>query len=251
MRILKKEYTLYLDEILPLQNLKYFCLAGVIIEGDHYQKEIVPAINKIKRDIFEDENIILHESNIRRPQAGTDYMKVKKPAARNLYFTKINEFFTQKEFVVLGAALHGSNAESIYPNHRDRYFVCLQIILENFTHFLMKNDATGKILIESRNPKQDEQLRKHFNNLRFTTGTLFYNPKDISRYIKSIDFPSKQENNIGLQIADMIPNPMNRQLSGMSQVVPDLINVITSKIYDGNVNNARRFGMKILVKDVA
>lgn len=243
-----KNYTLYLDEILPLNNLKYFCLAGVIIEDDYFTQEVTPAIEQIKIDIFGDKSVILHEADIRRPKPNTKYMMVKEKKDRDLYFEKINQFFDEKEFTIIGAALNEFNVSTVYPNHRDRYFVCLQIILENFTHFLMKHNGKGKILIESRNSTQDKQLRKHFNNLTVSTGTLFYNPKDIRRYITAIDFPSKKSNNIGLQIADMIPNPMNRKLSGMKQTVNGLLSKIESKVYDGQMGNAKRFGMKILVK---
>lgn len=242
------EYTLYLDEILPLGNLKYFCLAGVIIRDDIYNTDIITAVNDIKDEIFETRDVILHESNIRKPKEGTHYMKVKEEEDRNRYFSLVKDLFDTKDFHVIGAALNAGNAEQLYPGHRDRYFMCLQIILENFTHFLMANNGVGKIVIESRNKKQDAQLRKHFNNLRCSTGTLFYNPKDIGNYIKSIDFPEKKSNNIGLQIADMIPNPVNRELSGMKQVVPELIQSINTKIYNGNLDNIRRFGMKVLVK---
>ena len=225
---MSKNYTLYLDEILPLGPLKYFCLAGVIIEDAYYNADVVTAIEQIKQNIFQDTSVILHEADIRRPKIGTKYMMVKKRENRERYYSEINQFFDKKDFTILGAALHDANARSIYPNHRDRYFVCLQIILENFAHFLMKNDGIGKIKIESRNLKQDGDLKKHFNNLVHSTGTLFYRPIHLKHYIKSIDFPSKYSNDIGLQIADMIPNSVNRHLSGMDQVIPDLINKIVS-----------------------
>lgn len=245
---MSKNYTLYLDEILPLDHLQFFCLAGVIIEDAYYNAEVVPAIEQIKQNIFQDTSVILHEADIRKPKSGTKYMMVKQRAAREQYFREINQFFDEKNFTIIGAALNDANARSIYPNHRDRYFVCLQIILENFAHFLMKNDGIGQIRIESRNPKQDGQLKRHFNSLLNTTGTLFYQPVLLKTYIKSIDFPAKNSNDIGLQIADMIPNPVNRYLSGSKQVVPDLISKILSKTYDGTVQNVNRFGMKVLVK---
>lgn len=245
---MEKRYTLYLDEILPLDKLKYFCLAGVIIEDGYYNAEIIPAIEQIKMNTFQTTSVILHEADIRRPTPGTPYMMVKSKSAREQYYSEINKFFDEKEFTIIGAALNTANALSIYPNHRDRYFVCLQIILENFAHFLMKNNGVGKIKIESRNRRQDDQLKRHFNSLVNSTGTLFYQPILLKKYIDSIDFPSKLSNEIGLQIADMIPNPLNRHLSEMKQVIPGLIDKIQAKTYDGTVQKVERFGMKILVK---
>ena len=48
----------------------------------------------------------------------------------------------------------------------------------------------------------------------------------------------------------MIPNPLNRHLSGMDQAIEHLYPTIESKIYDGNRTNLQRFGQKVLVKDL-
>lgn len=256
-----KNYTLYLDEIQANDPLKYFCLAGVIIENQLYKDAIVPAINSIKNKQFGTTTVILHEVDIKKgrtlkPQNDNQKLiksKMKTTSNRDSYYNDIVNFFNSNEFTVISASLHQQNAKDTYPNHRDKYFMTLQIILENFTHFLIENNGIGQILIESRrsqhNTSLDDQLDMHFNKLRCLTGTLFYKAETISKYIKTIAFEEKNKNNIGLQIADMIPNSLNRHLSGMEQVIPNLYTAIEQKTYNGNRDNLKRFGQKVLVKD--
>lgn len=110
---------------------------------------------------------------------------------------------------------------------RDKYFISLHLILENFVNFLQRNDGKGNIIIESRNPTQDEQLQKHLG---------------------TVSFPVKQENIIGLQIADLIPNPLNRDLSEMPQKQDGLLELIKQKAYHGDdtIQQEKRFGIKVI-----
>lgn len=254
-------YTLYLDEIQANPPFQYFCLAGVVIKDSEYN-EIKAQINKIKIDIFGDENVILHEADIRTPKNITkaDAMSIlvkdtmSKGKIKKKYFDRVVEFFKANEFTVLSASLHQNNVAQTYPGHRDKYFMALQIIMENFTHFLIENKAKGKIVIESRMSESDtnldDQLYTHFTQLRCITGTLFYESSVISKYIRSITFIEKSQNEIGLQIADMIPNALNRHLSSYRQATEGLYEEIESKTYCGNRSNIKRFGQKVLVKSV-
>ncbi|HDR7327125.1 TPA: DUF3800 domain-containing protein, partial [Bacillus toyonensis] len=175
----------------------------------------------------------------------TPYEVMKKKENRVAYISKINELFQNQNFHVLGVAIHEQDLERLYPNLRDKYFISLQVILENYVNFLERNDGIGNIVIESRNPKQNQQLQNHFYNLK-ATGTLFYEQSVLQKHLGTISFPLKAENITGLQIADMIPNPLNRDLSGMEQKIPGLIKNIKQKVYDGLIGEHNRFGIKII-----
>jgi len=258
---MSKTFTLYLDEIQANNNLEYFCLAGIIIEDEYYQNEIKTAIDQIKMKHFDTIEVILHEKDIRNPFKMKETNPFKRLFKRKMgnkvdkqkeYFEDVVEFFKENEFKVLSASLHQDNAVKAYPGHRDKYFITLQIILENFTHFLIENNTKGNIMIESRSTQidtsLDDQLDMHFTKLRSVTGTLFYEPQTISKYIKSISFKEKSMNEVGLQIADMIPNPLNRHLSGVDQSIQGIYEEIERKTYEGNRGNVKRFGKKVLVK---
>lgn len=254
------EYTLYLDEIQANDPYEYFCLAGVIIKNELY-KDIETCINEIKKRHFETTEVILHEVDIRRApnnKGKTPNEKIirrfmRKEESKESYFKDLVSFFKNNEFVVLSASLHQRNSKETYPKHRDKYFMTLQILLENFTHFLIEHNGVGNIVIESRRSQHDtsldDLLDMHFHKLRCLTGTLFYNAQTISKYIKRIEFKEKKSNHIGIQIADMIPNSLNRHLSNQPQVIEGLYEEIEKKTYAGERNNKMRFGKKVLVKN--
>lgn len=239
-------YSLYLDEILPNGPFKYFCLAGVVIKEDNYVEKVIPSINKIKNEVFGDTTVILHEQEIRKPERGTVFEIFKDEEVRNKYWNSVVDFFATENFNVFSVSIHQDELERIYPGMRDKYFISLQVILENFVHFLLRVNGKGNIMVESRNPSQNEQLQFHFHNLK-ANGTLFYEQRILQSHLGTISFPLKADNIIGLQIADMIPNPLNRELSEMKQKVPEpIIEAIKQKSYDGGIDQQQRFGIKII-----
>ncbi|KZO00489.1 DUF3800 domain-containing protein [Pseudobacillus badius] len=238
-------YILFLDEILPSGNLKYFCLAGYVVEQELYAKEIIPEINELKQELFGNTTVILHEAEIHRPERDTPYEIFKQAKFRNLYWDRIKEIFKKYNLYILSASIHEKDLKHLYPGMRDKYFICLQIILENYVNFLERHNGTGNITIESRNQSQNEQLQGHFYNLK-ATGTLFYEPKMLQKHLGTISFPLKAENNVGLQLADMIPNSLNRDLSNAKQRTKGLIDIINSNAYDGLIDEKQRFGIKVI-----
>lgn len=240
-------YILFLDEILPSGDLKYFCLAGFVVSQDVYAKSIIPEINELKQDLFGNTTIILHEMEIQRPQKGSPYEIFRKAENRNFYWEKIKEIFQKYNASIFSASIHEEELKYLYPGMRDKYFICLQLILENFVNFLERHNGVGNIMIESRNQKQNEQLQGHFYNLK-ATGTLFYEAKHLQKHLGTISFPLKEENNIGLQLADMIPNSLNRDLSKRKQRTKGLIDIINAQAYDGLINDKQRFGIKVIPK---
>ena len=61
-----KEYYLFLDESKPNTNFRNFTLGGVVVEKSIYENNVRPETVKLKKECFGDENIILHEIDIRK-----------------------------------------------------------------------------------------------------------------------------------------------------------------------------------------
>lgn len=240
-------YHLFLDEILPNQQFKYFCLAGIAVKEEIYTKQIIPEVNNIKKEFFNTTDIILHDRELKRPKKNTEFECLINKDTKIKFWKSIQNLFSDKDFYTFSVNIHEKQLQSLYPGMRDKYFISLQVILENFVNFLQRNNSKGSISIESRNPEQNKQLQKHFHNL-VATGTLFYEPIILQEHLGTISFPIKQENIIGLQIADLIPNPLNRELSSMPQKEDGLIELIKQKAYHGseNLKQENRFGIKII-----
>lgn len=240
-------YYLFLDESKPFGNLKYLCLAGCIIEQSIYTQKIIPAVNNLKIKVFNNTDIILHEIDIRDAKKDTPYEVLKDKDKWSLLWNELTKVFTDNEFWTIGVCINRNEYQKIYKNTyaNNEYFICLQIILENFVHFLEHKNSRGIIYIESENSTEDTRLTSHYHTI-VANGTLFISKLAFQRRLTTINFAIKQENNIGLQIADFIPNPLNRKYSGSNEKKPSLLQIIETKLYDGEIGLCQKFGCKII-----
>lgn len=84
--------------------------------------------------------------------------------------------------------------------------------MNNYLHFLTKNNARGSIVFESREETQNRKIQKHYFNI-LQNGTNIYMPEAIDKYITTTSFTVKEENSIGLQLADIVAYNCIRHLN--------------------------------------
>ncbi|MYL57561.1 DUF3800 domain-containing protein [Virgibacillus halodenitrificans] len=244
-----ENYSLFLDEIHAGGHFDYFCLAGIAVNSKEYTEDIIPIVNDIKRDLFNgDTSIVLHEQEIQKNKSNTPFQVFQKRENKIMFWDGMKKIL--KDFDVHGfaVAIHEEQLETLYKNGRDKYSVALQVITENYVHFLENADATGNIHIESTdaNPFQrDEQLQHQFHYLK-ANGTLFYDKRILQKRLGTINTPFKADNIIGLQLADLVPNSLNRKLCNKKQRTYGFINTFKQIAYDGNVGDKQRFGIKVI-----
>ena len=159
----------------------------------------------------------------------------------------LSDIFSSYNFKTIGVGVHNAKYRNKYPEliSNSEYNIALRIIMENFVHFLDAHNAKGTVYLESVNPTEDQRLVELYYNI-INDGTLFINKAAFQRRLSTINFQIKSENNIGLQIADFIPNPFNRKYSGCKDKTPSLLDLIESKLYDGGGDLKGRFGFKII-----
>ena len=221
-------------------------MGGCVIEKQHYINEIIPHIIDLKCSVFGTSDIILHETEIRAAINQYSNMRVKEK--RELFWDGMKKLFNDFEITVFGSVVNPCACNKVYNSQylNDEYFIALQIILENYSHFLEKKNGNGNIYIESRNPTEDTRLARHYYEL-MNSGTLFLRKDSLQKHLGTISFPLKSDNNIGLQIADFVPNIMKKQSRSIKQRKPSISNDIFSNLYDGCVNDTNRFGLKIIM----
>lgn len=238
------QYTLFLDESKPNTAHPYFCLGGCIIEHNYYEQSIVPFVENIKMNIWGDKSIILHETDIRDAKKA-DYRIMRNPQKREAFWNYMKKLFDSHAFSVTTVVYEPAVCQSIYKSRylNDEYFSSLQIVMENYAYFLEQHDARGAICIESRNDTDDNRLKAHYFNL-MANGTLFLRPLGLQNHITDISFIAKPKNNIGLQIADFIPNTIKKHAYNKRQKEPSLISNILPHLYDGEIGDFARFGIR-------
>jgi hypothetical protein len=167
---------------------------------------------------------------------------------KKLFWISMRNAFQSFEMNTIGACINCNQYKALYRESyaNNEYFIALQIILENFVHFLEHKDGKGMVYIESRNPTEDKRLASHYHTI-VANGTLFLNKYAFQRRLTTINFMIKQDNNVGLQIADFIPNPINREYTAScKQKKPTLFDLIYDKLYDGECGKKNKFGLKII-----
>lgn len=148
-----------------------------------------------------------------------------------------------EKVTVIGVTIKTDEISQMYneDDRNDMYLIALQVMLENFCHFLIQNESVGRIRVESIDEIHDQKLRVLFYRLLYT-GTLFYSNKTLQDHLLGIDFRRKDDNEIGLQIADFVPNPLARFALAKEQKATSLFDAIKARIYI----HSNRFGHKII-----
>lgn len=240
-----QEYFLFLDESKPNTNFRYFTLGGVILEKNVYQEKVIPLINQLKIECFGNDEIILHEIDIRKKQG--DFTEITKESQKK-FFEKLNQVFNDTDFFkVVAVSIDLDTFDKLYNKEgtNDIYYIALQLLMENFTQFLTVHEGVGTVYLETTDTANNTKLQNLFYMLK-ANGTLFLKKETLQKRLSTINFSIKSENNVGLQLADFIPNPLTRHALGMKQKPFSILESIQSNLYDGNVGIKSRFGHKII-----
>ncbi|MCD2347409.1 DUF3800 domain-containing protein [Clostridium guangxiense] len=265
-------YHLYLDEseTHDLDSNKswinrIFCIAGIIVKKEDNEDILSKKLNQIKVDIWGDlpnpTGLILHEKDIRFAQNGfnkyklneisSEYHRFRARRYSKILYKGLGDLISSDKITVIGGCIVLDELIKYYSEEilTDQYLVATQIILENFCHFLQKNNGIGYVFYESREEHQNKDIRMRFNQIK-TMGTMYISPYAMQRNLIHIDFPSKSENVAGLQVADFLPNNIVRKVSGglynkkMHEF--NLYQPIRKSRYDGGFKLFNRFGIKIM-----
>lgn len=255
------KYYLFLDESTTHNNgfkNPVFCLAGFIIKEEDYNSMLVPALNDLKLKIWHDlpdpTTLVLHEKEVNEAQNRMKKIDEIKPHFQRfrsngntrLLFNELSDLLASVPCTVIGACIDMDSLEShFHPScSTETYLTAMQIILENYCHFLQKNSGIGYVFAESRQ-SQDIAVRLHFNHVK-AMGSMFISPFAMQTYLREIEFPPKSSNNPGLQVADFIPNPFARNTLKKKQNKFNVYSQLRQLRYDGGLKRYDRFGMKIM-----
>ena len=188
------KYRIYIDETgnpdlnsSDNPNHRFLCLTGVILELNYVMDTVYPEIETLKRTYFRshpDEPIILHRKEI---------LKAKMPfeALRNLEVRKefdreLLNLLRKWEFSVISVCIDKKAHREKYEIWRfNPYHYCLMIMLERFVLFLRRKNSCGDVMAESRGGKEDQRLKKSFNQL-WVNGTAYINPSVFQSVLTSV-----------------------------------------------------------------
>ena len=150
---------------------------------------------------------------------------------------------------IFNSSINEDNLKQYYwvtgKNKQDQYLVAMQLLLENYCHFLCTNNAMGNIVYEHRELIGNEKLRDKYYHMKLM-GSIYMNKEAAEKRLLGSGFIDKSNNEAGLQIADFIPNSFARDHAGISQPNPNIFGTLRYNLYDGNMGNKERFGIKYM-----
>ncbi len=262
-----KRYTLFLDESETHKHDRaahndsdyHFCMAGVIVAEDDYA-QLQSSVNQLKHNVWPElsntESVILHQMRLIEAEKGRlntskypEYSKFNRRSERIKFYDELKKVFVNNKLTIVGSSINEDNLKMFYwvagKNKQDQYLVAMQLLLENYCHFLCMNNAVGNIIYEHRELIGGEKLRDKYYHMKLM-GSMYMTKEAAEKRLLGIDFIDKADNEAGLQIADFVPNSFARNHAGISQPNPNIFTTLRYNLYDGNVGKRDRFGIKYM-----
>ena len=213
----------------------------MFISRQEYKNNLIPKILKCKT-ILNNPNIVLHYTDILKKQNNFACM-CGNPNMCDNFWEEFRSSLMSTNFNILSAYINLKKYNREYPEKisHDAYELLFSTIVNNYIHFLNKHNLRGSIIFESREETQNKKIQQYyFHMLKY--GTNIYKSEAIEKHITTTSFLVKEDNCIGLQVADCIVYNCLRYINETG-VKHGMLDIITSKLYDGCKNDADYYGI--------
>lgn len=196
---------------LEKDDKRYLGLTGCIFKLDYYRDIFVPTFEAFKRDFFDpDEHIVLHAKEIIQRQGHFHVLQNKDIADR--FDAGLVDLVANAEYSVINVVIDKKNHVENYGSSAwHPYHYCLANMLARYCLFLKNRKARGDVMAESRGKTEDFELKKTYSAI-YEKGTRFKSAKFFQQYLtsKEIKIKPKEKNVAGLQLADILANPLKK-----------------------------------------
>lgn len=193
-------------------NYPVFVLAGIIIDTDYHKNEVRPIVDQFKREKIGDSSVILRSSDMKANRNGFEFLWDDE--RRVQFWEDLNELMEGLDYKVVACAVDKYRAAERYENiHQDPYHYCLRVLVELFVMELQDVGDTGIIVPEKRGRAYDVPLENAWKETQLE-GTKHFDAESVVR--KIVDFmPLEKSLRIpGLEMADLVANPVGRFVIG-------------------------------------
>lgn len=225
------KYYLFLDESghhgLKKINQEFpiFLLCGCLISKGNYQK-FEKDIDNLKIKYFNDKEIVLHSTDIRKWQ--NNFKILGNIKLRNEFYKDLDDILNKTEFTIISSAVIKEEYVKTYgPQTVNPYEISLASILDRSILF---SDNIGckniTVIAESRGRREDSQLHDQYQ-LILSNGTALNKSLKFKKLFTDIDFKKKKDNIVGTQLCDLVAYPVSTKI-----LYPDRVNMAFSIIED-------------------
>lgn len=219
-------------------NYPIFVLAFCIFKKADYSQQIVPALQAFKFTHFGHDQVILHETDIRRDRGDFSCLKTKE--LKSNFLSELTQIIEISPFTLITTVIKKEEHRKRYNDPGNPYHIALGFGLErvfNFLHIQKAEQNTTHIVVEKRGKLEDDELELEFR--RICSGSNYHRHS----YPFELIFADKRSNSSGLQFADLIARPV-----GLSILKPEQQNrafdVLLPKFYSNSHGNINGWGLK-------
>ena len=244
----KEHFTLFIDECGDPNLEKFdktfpiFTLCGVLI-SDKKLGRLENDVNGLKQDLWGNKYVIFHSREIRN--CSKDFVNLLDNKTKTCFYTRINEVLGAEDvYVIVCCCILKEPFIERFNTGEDVYGLSLKYLIERAIFHIddcTDGNARLRIVVERRNPNQNQALLKYYNGLR-VNGTKWITAERLTDRIKSFSFVGKKDNVIGLQIADLIAYPISRQILNPDRPNP-AFQIVAKNIY---TYKGAKLGLKII-----
>ena len=194
---------------------RFLSLTGVIMPVAHARDFLVPAFNRLKANILDedpDAPICLHRSDIRHSRG--PFEPLKHENVRTKFNARLLTIMAEANYSVITAVVdkHALLGKVNWARNHP-YHVLMEILVEKYALLLERRDQIGDIMPEARGNKQDNALQAEFEHFK-RNGTRFARSDLVRRHIPSsnLKFRTKKDNIAGLQLCDLLAHPSHHAI---------------------------------------
>jgi len=238
------DYIVYVDEsgdhglktIDP--NYPIFVLAFCIFKKTDYWQQIVPSLQAFKFRHFGHDQVILHETDIRRDRGDFSCLKTKE--MKDNFLSELTQIIEGSMFTLVATVIKKENHRKRYHEPNNPYHIALGFGLERVFNFLNSQQASQNIthiVVEKRGKLEDDELELEFR--RICSGSNYHRYP----YPFELIFADKKSNSSGLQFADLIARPV-----GLNILKPEQENrafdALRLKFYSNGYGAIKGWGLK-------
>jgi hypothetical protein len=238
------DYIVYVDEsgdhglktIDP--NYPVFVLAFCIFHKKNFIEQIVPAIQGFKLKHFGHDQVILHETDIRKDRG--DFSILKSKAAKDDFMSELSDIIEASDFTFVSTVIKKEQYRRRYHEPDNPYHIALGFGLERVFYFLRSQGITTSkthVVVERRGKQEDNELELEFR--RICDGGNYEN----AQLPLELVFADKKSNSVGLQVADLVARPI-----GLKILRPEQTNrayeILEGKFYRNDKGDHKGCGLK-------
>jgi hypothetical protein len=216
-----------------------FVLAFCVVRKSTYIENIVPAFQRLKFEFWGHDSVVLHGYEIRKTRGDFDILLNANTRAR--FFDRLNGVIETADFKIIAAVIDKKRHVEKYVEPLDPYEIALAFCMERLQRYLInlgQAERTTYVQVECRGRVEDARLELEFRRICYGKNIIGKMPN------LDIRFMDKKHNSTGLQLADLMAQPIGRHV-----VKPDQPNraydILEPKFRRGPGDRVLGFGLKI------